>query len=988
MATAKEFYAMSLYTYGYRWSHKTVAWTEEKVYHLLLGLKDVLEICVKNQLDKLYSATLVRIKSEYKTIIAEFESDRIKSVKQEIMDFCLSNVKNRYKNDKTKAKVSIVLPIYNAEPYLRECLDSCIHQTLEDIEIICVNDGSTDNSLKIIKEYADKDIRIRYIDKPNAGYGQTMNCGMALASGEYIGIVEPDDFIKLDMYETLYKKAKELDLDIIKSDYYQFEEKNGKYEYKQMPVFGDKTYYDRLLSPEKDIKMLYAFSINPAGIFRTSFLNKYDIKHNETPGAAYQDNGFWAQTMYLAKRIWFMNEPFYCYRQDNPNQSIKKKNNVWAIPVEYEFIDKVFDKHSELGVLKPIYVYRKYLAYLFHMLQRLDVEYWSEYLDRMSKEFKQHFEKKEVVEKYYSQKQFEDLKLIVKDYKKYIEQNIPPKISIIVPVYNAEKYLSQCLDSCINQTLKDIEIICIDDGSTDNSLQLLKDYAKKDKRIVVLTQSNQKQGAARNKALKQAKGDFVLFVDSDDYIREDTCEKLYTHILSNQLDMLMFSGWNVDEKQKELKQNNYWQYSYCPKNFSTTKFSFEDCKSFVHKLPVSACLCMYNRLFLVSNEIDFPEKVYFEDNVFFVKAITKMRQAGINADKFYFRTVRQESTTQNWMKHFQDYLIVVNEVLEYLKKIPISKQIFDNYKEMYLSNVQNIFSGFSQNDKKRLSNNLDKLYKKYKYYPNNYVSQVANLKTYALFPLYLYKLSKAKKKLLRLTCKNIWQQLIKNNVNVFSLNKGSLSGLILKYNPQSEYVKKNLKYITNTVYDKCKYRKKHRFLGVKFYTHNKHKELMHLMQYTLTRVNQVESQIQSLKVPVLNNSNQINVIQKTNTTIGIQLDKSLKELSVLNNEIFKIKDDCQCLKQNDVNTQEILVNSKKDIDGIYQMILDVQTNLSDVQQKVFGTKEDVSHVRKTLVTTKGDVANVHTISHPYTLQGKVRSCLIYRQTGTIQRHIQ
>ena len=172
---------------------------------------------------------MVRLKNEYKKIIAEFETDRIKSVKQEIMDLCLSNVKNRYKNDKTKAKVSIVLPIYNAEPYLRECLDSCIHQTLEDIEIICVNDGSTDNSLKIIKEYADKDIRIRYIDKPNAGYGQTMNCGMALASGEYIGIVEPDDFIKLDMYETLYKKAKSENFDIVKSDYCTFDKKSSQY---------------------------------------------------------------------------------------------------------------------------------------------------------------------------------------------------------------------------------------------------------------------------------------------------------------------------------------------------------------------------------------------------------------------------------------------------------------------------------------------------------------------------------------------------------------------------------------------------------------------------------------------------------------------------------------------------------------------------------------------------------------------------------------
>ena len=114
------------------------------------------------------------------------------------------------------AKVSVIVPTYNVEPYLRECMDSIIGQTLKELEIICVNDGSTDGSLAILKEYAEKDSRVVLIDKQNAGYGCAMNDGLDRATGEYIGIVEPDDFVDSHMYEDLYRIAKEKDLDVIK----------------------------------------------------------------------------------------------------------------------------------------------------------------------------------------------------------------------------------------------------------------------------------------------------------------------------------------------------------------------------------------------------------------------------------------------------------------------------------------------------------------------------------------------------------------------------------------------------------------------------------------------------------------------------------------------------------------------------------------------------------------------------------------------------
>ena len=153
------------------------------------------------------------------------------------------------------AKVSIIVPIYNVEQYLVECMESIVHQTLKDIEIICVNDGSTDNSLKIIQDYAQKDNRIVIIDKQNEGYGKGMNDGLDKATGEYVGIVEPDDYVDLHMYEDLYKIAHENDLDVIKADFYRFVYKNGTLIATYNQLSKDGTGYNQIVNPKEHPKV-------------------------------------------------------------------------------------------------------------------------------------------------------------------------------------------------------------------------------------------------------------------------------------------------------------------------------------------------------------------------------------------------------------------------------------------------------------------------------------------------------------------------------------------------------------------------------------------------------------------------------------------------------------------------------------------------------------------------------------------------------------
>ena len=127
-----------------------------------------------------------------------------------------------------------------------------------------------------------------------------------------------------------------------------------------------------------------------------------------------------------------------------------------------------------------------------------------------------------------------------------------PKVSVIIPVYNVEKYLRECLDSVINQTLKDIEIICVDDGSSDGSLKILEEYAQKDNRIKVLKQEHGGVSCARNLALGGAAGEYMLCLDSDDYLELNTLESLYNRALNFDLDMLSFSGQYFDNSTKKM----------------------------------------------------------------------------------------------------------------------------------------------------------------------------------------------------------------------------------------------------------------------------------------------------------------------------------------------------------------------------------------------------------------------------------------------------
>lgn len=312
------------------------------------------------------------------------------------------------------AKVSIIVPAYNVEPYLVECMESITRQTLQDIEIICINDGSTDGTLKILKKYAEKDSRIVLIDKENGGYGIGMNIGLSVATGEYIGIVEPDDFVPVNMFGDLYEIAKANDLDFVKADFYRFERaSNGDMFLTYNHLDRKNQYYNKVFDPSRTPEAIRFIMNTWSGIYRKSFLDEYNIRHNETPGASFQDNGFWFQTFAFAKRGMIIDKPYYMNRRDNPNSSVKNVQKIYCINAEYDHIRDVLMQYPETWERFKTYYTLKRFHNSVATLRRISNEFKKDYVERFSKEMKRAKQTGEMDEELFTAAERDNLHLLI-----------------------------------------------------------------------------------------------------------------------------------------------------------------------------------------------------------------------------------------------------------------------------------------------------------------------------------------------------------------------------------------------------------------------------------------------------------------------------------------------------------------------------------------------------------------------------------------------
>lgn len=248
-------------------------------------------------------------------------------------------------------KISVLIPCYNVEKYVDECISSVINQTLHDIEIICINDGSTDNTLSILEKYKSTDDRIKIINKTNTGYGDSMNNGIDIARGEYIGIVESDDFIEPEMFQSLYDTACKNNVQIARCCYYMYQNGNNK------PVTNDFITKNKVLDPNIDTSVFWQVPSIWASIYKREWLNENNIRFLPTPGASYQDTSFSFKAYACCNRFIMISNPYLHYRIDNMNSSVNSKNKTYCVCDEwneiYRFIVNDRKRFGHLLLIMP-----------------------------------------------------------------------------------------------------------------------------------------------------------------------------------------------------------------------------------------------------------------------------------------------------------------------------------------------------------------------------------------------------------------------------------------------------------------------------------------------------------------------------------------------------------------------------------------------------------------------------------------------------------
>lgn len=247
------------------------------------------------------------------------------------------------------------------------------------------------------------------------------------------------------------------------------------------------------------------------------------------------------------------------------------------------------------------------------------------------------------------------------------------KVSIVVPVYNTSDYLNECMDSLVNQTFTDTEIICIDDGSSDNSLEILKEYENKYSNIRVFSQENSGQSIARNKGIDYSKGKYVYFMDSDDYLELTALEEMYDIASKNDLDVLMFKLINFDDGNDEKYTRRYYEMPFLRK-WNKKVFNLEDIGEKALDMAVSPPGKLFKKELI--SDIKFPENLIFEDNVFFAEVMIKAKRVSFYDKHLYNRRIRKNSTTQKRDLKSADTIKISNMIIDLAKKYGV----YEKYK--------------------------------------------------------------------------------------------------------------------------------------------------------------------------------------------------------------------------------------------------------------------------------------------------------------------
>lgn len=551
--------------------------------------------------------------------------------------------------------VSIITVVYNNKKTIERCIKSVINQKDIGYEYIIIDGGSTDGTLDIIKKY--ENFIDVLVSEPDNGIYHAMNKGIERANGKYIALINSDDWLEpcglrksIDNIEKNNASAS--------IGFANVWDKNEKFSH----VWEIGNFDERILTSGMSFchQALVASkeAYNIVGPFNENIKISSDYE--------------WVKKLYLSElKVVFTKEPIVNFSFNGisaNNRSVWKEECKQILKNQYQFLD--IDDIS----LYLEYVYKdapldpNAAVNIFNQSLRSQILSKSVFLVLLDKLIGLEARNKNVVAI--------KNRIKIKEHKKMPDNTCDqkkeewsPKISVIIPVYNVDNYIEECIKSVLEQNFKDIEVICVNDGTPDNSVKIIENLMQKDKRIKILHKKNGGLSSARNYGIKHARGEYIHFLDSDDYIKPGMYDALYKYAKFYNLEIVKSNLGFIDDVYPERS----------PIKPDKNSFLLSECPAYVRF--ISPCSALYSRKLLENTSL-FKEGITYEDRPFNWETLSKANSIGHVSKAFYMYRVGRPGSIMSSrggnIRHY-DAFKAIDEIHSFLTKNNLMEQYLIEY---------------------------------------------------------------------------------------------------------------------------------------------------------------------------------------------------------------------------------------------------------------------------------------------------------------------
>ena len=575
-------------------------------------------------------------------------------------------------------KVSILIPVFQADAYLSECIDSVLNQTYENIELILCDDGSDDRSAQICRQYAEKDARVRFYAQEHGGVIAARNRLLSYASGEYLFFVDSDDRIEQTLVESAVRAMTDgtdmvvwgMDHILLDGRIEQILFRSGVWDlrsgvFQSRFIVGD--FLNYRLGWELSNRM-----------FRTDLIRKLGLRLEED-SLYYEDYLFtFHYVMHCREIRSFGNRVLYHYIQRSGSLTEewrRESAGKWYARL-VRVAQFLFEAcaESEFPEVRNVAFLAAWECLEWHTRELIS-EYGAEKcreimlssMDTQMRSRLAHFES---------------------GYASVMEQygEVCGLVTVTVPIYNIAGYVEKCIDTIRSQTYGKLQILLVDDGSSDASPLICDRAAQQDFRISVIHKENGGLSSARNAGIERACGEYMVFVDGDDYIRPELVEMTVMAIEKNCADMCVFKALRVTGDREELFGFEY-EYGVLNTPDNTSKYDFITNHLLKYEYGWEAWSRMYRTSIIRGNELRFvsERKVFAEDMLFALCCSSCIDTTMMIPERLYYYMEREGSLMdeKNRRMQFREFANLLEEYYRFLEKKDPESYILQNYHVIY-----------------------------------------------------------------------------------------------------------------------------------------------------------------------------------------------------------------------------------------------------------------------------------------------------------------